>query len=272
MIEKQINSLPLWFFKNLGKYNEVCHFVSTRTGGFSNPPFKALNLGFHVGDNPEMVFKNRMLLSRALEITLGSFTTVQQVHACNVKVITEELRGAGAVNCDSAVSRADAMVTNVPDICLMVLQADCVPVLLFDPQERVIGTAHAGWKGTVQLVVQKVVIEMQEKFGCLPRNITAGIGPSIGPCCYEVGPEVIAQAKGIFQENRSYISKETPEGKGYFNLWEANKAQLIQMGLPEKNIEVAGICTYCNHHLFFSARRQEGKTGRFGAGIMLKNL
>jgi hypothetical protein len=272
MIEKQTNSLPIWLFRNLGKYNEVCHFISTRIGGFSSPPFKALNLGFHVGDNPEMVLKNRLLLSRVLGISPGSFTTVQQVHGHNVKIITEELKGSGAVNHDPAISEADAMVTNVPDACLLVLQADCVPVLLFDPQKRVIGAAHAGWKGTIRLVAQRVVSEMQEKFGCLPQNIVVGIGPAIGPCCFEVGPEVIAQAKSIFREKRGFISKETLDGKGYFNLWEANKMQLIQMGIPVGNIEVAGTCTSCRHNIFFSARRQGRKTGRFGAGIMLKNL
>ncbi|GAB6275421.1 MAG: peptidoglycan editing factor PgeF [Peptococcaceae bacterium] len=229
-------------------------------------------MAFHVGDNPEMVLKNRLLISRVLGISPDSFTGVQQVHGDKVKIITEELKGAGPVNCDSAVSIADAMVTNVPDVCLMVLQADCVPVLLFDPQKKVIGAAHAGWKGTFQMVAQKAAREMQEKFGCLTQDIMAGIGPSIGPCCYEVGPEVIAQAKNIFREKKGYIGKETPEGKGYFNLWEANKIQLIQMGIPVRNIEVAGTCTSCYHNLFFSARRQGRKTGRFGAGIMLKNL
>lgn len=220
MIKKHMNSSSIWFFGNLMKYKEIYHFISTRTGGFSSPPYDSLNLGFHVGDNPEVVFKNRTQLALILGISLGNFTTAKQVHGSNVKIITEDLRGRGAVNYDTAISATDAMVTDVPNICLMVLQADCVPILFFDPKKGVIGIAHAGWKGTIRLVAQNIVGTFQERFGCLPQDIVVGIGPSIGPCCYEVGPEVIAQAEKIFHNKRDYINNETLDGKGYFNLWE----------------------------------------------------
>ena len=269
MIERHLNSLPLWFFKNLLKHREISHFVSTRAGGFSNPPYDSLNLGFHVGDNQEIVLKNRERLATALKIPLDNFTTASQIHDHNVAVITEELRGRGTFNFGTAISATDAMVTDTPNICLMVLQADCVPLLFFDLKKKVIGVAHAGWKGTVRMVAQNTVKLLKENFSCLPDDILVGIGPSIGPCCYEVGPEVVIQIDKAFHNKRECIS-ETPDGKCYFNLWEANKTQLVQAGIPERNIEVARICTYCNHTHFFSYRHQQRETGRFGAGIMLK--
>src|SRR3990167_8312518 len=269
MIERRLNSLPLWFFENLLNHREVYHFVSTRVGGFSNPPYDALNLGFHVGDSLEIALKNRERLAVAIGIPLDNFTTARQVHDSNVAVITEELKGRGAFNFDTAISATDAMVTATPNICLMVLQADCVPLLFFDLKKKVIGVAHAGWKGTVLMVAQNMVKVLKEKFHCSADDILVGIGPSIGPCCYEIGPEVIIQIAKAFNNKRECII-ETSDGKSYFNLWEANKMQLVQSGIPEKNIEIAKICTHCDHTVFFSYRYQQRETGRFGAGIMLK--
>lgn len=272
MIEKNMNSLPLWFFQCLLEYGEIYHFVSTRNGGFSNPPYDSLNLGFHVGDSPEIVLDNRKRLASALGIPLGNFTIAQQVHGCNVGIIGEELRSSGAFHYDTAIVATDAMITNTPNICLMVLQADCVPILFFDVKKKVIGVAHAGWKGTVRMVAQDTIKVLQKKFHCLPHDILVGIGPSIGPCCYEIGTEIIVQIEKAFPHEKGYICNKTPHGKGCFNLWEANKTQLLQIGIPERNIEVAQICTRCNHTIFFSYRCQNTETGRFGAGVMLKSL
>lgn len=269
MIEKHTNSLSLRFFQNLLKYREICHFVSTRNGGFSNPPYDSLNLGFHVGDSSEAVLKNRERLAVELEVPLSNFTTARQIHGGNVKIITEDSRGKGAFDYDTAIGGIDAMVTGTPNVCLLVLQADCVPILFFDPKKRVIGAVHAGWRGTVQMVAQNTVRMLKGKFNCLPDDILVGIGPSISPCCYLVGQETILQIEKAFDNKKGYINNSLG-GKGYFNLWEANKMQLVQMGIPERNIEIAKVCTRCNHTIFFSYRHQRGETGRFGAGIMLR--
>ena len=139
------------------------------------------------------MLKNRERLATALGIPLNNFTTAKQVHDSNVEIITEALRGRGAVNFDTTVYATDAMVTNTPNICLTVLQADCVPLLFFDLKKKVIGVAHAGWKGTVRVVAQNTVKVLKEKFHCSPDDIFVGIGPSIGPCCYEIGQEVVIQ-------------------------------------------------------------------------------
>ncbi len=269
MLEEHRHSSSTFRFLNLSKQDGVNHFVSTRIGGLSRPPYESLNLGFHVGDSPKTVLKNRERLAANIKIPLSDFTIARQIHSGTVTIVAKQMRGCGAADYDTAVEATDAMVTAVPRLCLTVLSADCVPVLLFDPQKRIVAAVHAGWRGTVKLVAQKTVEALQHEFNCKLTDLLVGIGPSIGPCHYEIGSEVISQVEATFGDTDGYISHESPDGKGYFNLWEANKRQIMEAGIPPQNIEVAGICTYCNAHLFFSARHQKGRTGRFGAGIML---
>lgn len=270
MIEKKINSLCIWFFQNLLRYEAIGHFVSTRIGGHSRRPFEALNLSFNVGDDPEKVLKNRELLAGTLETPLTSLTTAKQVHEGHVRIVSEGLRGKGSTDYRGAINATDAMVTKVPGICLMILLADCAPILFYDPSKRVIGVAHAGWKGVLRFVARNTVESLREHFGCSPQDIVVGIGPSIGPCCYEVGQEVVSEVEHVFGFRQVCIRKESASGKEYFDLWTANLKQLLQAGIPEKNIEMAQICT-CHHpNLFFSYRHEKGKTGRFGAGIVIR--
>ena len=269
MLEKRLQSLSAFLFQNFSEHSGLHHFVSTRIGGLSRPPYESLNLGFHVGDDAKKVLKNREHFASNTRIPLSHFTTAKQIHSGTVTIVTERMRGYGAIDHDAAIEATDAMVTDIPGICLMVLLADCVPILFFHPQKRVIGVAHAGWRGTVQFVAQKTVKTLKEQFGCKLTEILAGIGPSIGPCHYEVGPEVISEVEGMLRNKAGYIVGESPDGKGYFNLWEANRRQIVEAGIPAQNIEVAEICTYCHAHLFFSERHQQGITGRFGAGIMM---
>jgi YfiH family protein len=269
MLETRLQSLSTFRFQNLSKQGGVDHFVSTRSAGLSPPPYESLNLGFHVEDTPETVLNNRERLAANLGIPLSDFTVAKQVHSGTVTIVTEGMRGYGAMDLDTAVEETDAMATDVPRLCLTVLMADCVPVLFFDPQERVVAAVHAGWRGTIKLAAQNTINTLRETFGCKPTDILAGIGPSIGPCHYEVGPEVISQVENTFGNTEGYINDQSADGKGYFDLWEANKRQIIEADIPAENIEVAEMCTYCNAHLFFSERHQRGRTGRFGAGIMV---
>jgi YfiH family protein len=223
-----------------------------------------------VGDDPETVIKNRSIIASGLNIPLPHFVIPNQVHGCKVAIVTDQLKGSGVFDHVSALKETDAMITNIPNICLMLLQADCVPIVLFDVRKKVIGVAHAGWRGTVSRIAQNTIKALCEKFGCLPENILAGIGPSIGPCCYEVGYDTIVQFENAFCTEKGFIYNKMSDGKGYLDLWDANKVQIMQTGIPEMNIEVAGLCTNCNHDLFFSYRYQKGDTGRFGMGIMLK--
>jgi hypothetical protein len=177
------------------------------------------------------------------------------------------MRGRGASDHDSALDGIDAMVTNVPDICLMIQVADCVPILFYDPVKKVIAAAHAGWRGTVLKIARNTVNIMVKKYKSDPDNIYAGIGPSIGPCCYQVGHEVVHEVTRDLKNEKGLI--KIRNDLSYFDLWEANKRQIIEAGVPGSNIEVSGICTKDDCDTFFSSRAMNGMTGRFGAGIML---
>ncbi len=269
MVVKKIDLLHMLFFENLLRHKEIRHFVSTRKGGFSSPPYHSLNLGFHVGDDPENVLKNRKRLATTTGIPLNQFTIARQIHSGNVTIVSEGLRGKGCTNHEEAINATDSMVTDVPDICLIILVADCVPMLFFDPPRKAIGVAHAGWRGTLRSVAGNTVSAMQRAFDSSPHDIMVGMGPSIGPCCYRVGQEVISQMENTFGTKKGYIVNESRDGKGYLDLWEANREHLVHAGIQRKNIEMPKICTCHNPDLFFSYRHQRGNTGRFGAGITL---
>ena len=269
MIEERHGLLSIVHFENLLGFKEIEHFVSTRTGGFSQFPYHSLNLGLHVGDDPDKVLKNRKRLAEAIGIPLNQFTIARQVHSGNVRVISDELRGSGSTDQENAIEGTDAMVTDTPGICLIVLVADCVPILFFDPLRKVIGVAHAGWRGTLQSIASSTVTTMEKAFGSSPANIMVGIGPSIGPCCYRVGQEIISQVEGVCKDGNGYIVNESKDDEGSFDLWRANLDQLLHAGVDERNIEIAVRCTCHEPDLFFSYRNQRGDTGRFAAGIML---
>lgn len=260
MFQKDFGGLQLWQFHNLSSIRGLTHYVSGKKGGCSTGDKEGLNLSFLVGDNKESVACNRKILADALGVPATRLIFPVQTHSCNVGVVGRE---------DDIFENTDALITNTPGLCISVMSADCVPVLLADPVKRVIGAVHAGWKGTVGKVASNTVRAMAERYGSRPSDIVAAIGPSISPKVYEVGEEVIAAVVQAFGSKEGLVERVTEDGKGYLNLWEANRRQLTEAGVREENIEVAGICTYENPEDFFSARRSANKAGRFAAGILL---
>jgi polyphenol oxidase len=168
------------------------------------------------------------------------------------------------------IKDTDALITTSKGLCISVMSADCVPVLLYDPVKRAIGAVHAGWRGTVSKILTLTVQAMLQHYGTQPADLVAAIGPSICPEVYEVGEEVIMAVEQTFGTKDSLITRENGPGKGHFNLWEANRIQLLALGVKSENIEVAGICTYQHSDEFFSARRSGNRAGRFSAGILLR--
>lgn len=187
------------------------------------------------------------------------------MHGSNVAVVDEALAGKGAEAYSDAVKNTDALVTNLPQLPLMLFFADCVPVIFADPVSGSIGLAHAGWRGTVAGIVASTIAKMQVAFGAKPENILAGIGPSIGQCCYEVDDKVYEAGKkyaGCFtlKENGRYMAD--------LQAW--NRLALLDAGLLPQNIYNASVCTQCSKELFFSYRAENGKTGRMGVTIWKK--
>lgn len=268
MISNTAGDIRTFHFDNLSGCRDIKHFISTRVAGFGAPPFHSLNLGFKTADDSHNVLRNRRKLAEAMGIPLDNFTVTKQIHEAKVTVITSGLKGKGALDYESGLDATDAMVTNESDICLMVLLADCVPILFHDPVRRVVAAAHSGWKGTVKRISHEVIRVMTQEFGCAPGDILAGVGPSIGQCCYQVGPEVISGVRDALGSMDGLVDRESSDGRGYLDLWETNRRLLVNAGIPDENIEVAGMCSLCNADLFFSERHHPG-TGRFGVGIML---
>ncbi|MCK9267887.1 MAG: peptidoglycan editing factor PgeF, partial [Alkaliphilus sp.] len=165
-------------------------------------------------------------------------------------------------------SGVDGMVTDVPNIPLMAMFADCVPVFFIDTVKRTIGISHAGWKGTKLRIGEKTVRTMTDIYGSKAEQIIAVIGPSIGKCCYEVNDIVADQLDSGFTDTSTFIF---PKGKGKYrvDLWEANRIILNEAGILNKNIIISGLCTGCNLDLFYSYRKEKGNTGRMGAVIQL---
>jgi len=272
MLNEYGKSVRVWQGENLLFHENITHFVTTRSGGNSGPPFESMNLGLSSGDNPIRVMENRRRLAAALDFNVECMVSSWQVHGDKVRIITLDSISEDASYCRIPKVSADAMISDVPNICLTVVVADCAPVMFYDPVKKIIGIAHAGWRGTVKSIVSRVVENLERTFGCDPGNILTAVGPSIGPCCYEVGPEVIGEVESSFGRVDGLIKKidkNDKNGKGYFDLWAANRRLLIESGIREENIEMAEQCTMCHHDTFFSYRYHGKKSGRMAAGIML---
>lgn len=243
---------------------DIVHACTDRHGGASDEPFQSLNLGLHVGDDAARVLANREKVCDALGVDAASLVVGEQVHGTNVARVDAAHRGRGARHAADAIPGVDALITDSPGLVLFGLFADCVPVLLYDPERRAVGLAHAGWKGTVGQIAGGTVRAMADAFGSRPQTCFAAIGPSIGPCCFEVGRDVAVR----FQEADGAVVCQS--GNSYrVDLWKANVRQLEAAGIPAEHITVARLCTRCLKEQFFSHRGDGGRTGRIAAAIGL---
>ena len=257
-----INNIPFLTFTRFASCSSLQHAVSTRRGGISPEPFTSLNLGLNTADAPENVRANHEIIGNALGFSLHGLVSSRQVHGCAIKCIAQHPVEQPGSAMTYTFSGFDALITDVTGIMLMVRVADCVPLLLFDEEKKVLAVVHAGWKGTLAGIAGKTVQTMIARYGSLPGNILAGIGPAIGPCCFTVGSDVAERFYTRFSNAALFVKKSIT---GFvISLGEANRLQLISRGCGEHNIETAGLCTACMSDMFFSHRREQGKTGRFG--------
>ncbi|MCK5644436.1 MAG: peptidoglycan editing factor PgeF [Gammaproteobacteria bacterium] len=255
------------FFKN---QPGVIHIVTTRSAGVSKGQCSSLNLGFRPNDKPKAVRENRARVCRMINADPVSITAGEQVHGSSVAVIHAGDKGSGALDPSTRIPATDAMITDLTNIPLLILIADCAAVGLYDPVNKAIGIAHAGWRGTAAGIASDTIAEMKKAFGSNPADMLAAISPSIGRCCYEVGGEVLSSFRETFGEPAEHFFTLNKEDKVHLDLWQANLSQLINMGLKRDNIEVAGMCTACHTALFYSHRAEGANTGRFGSVIMMR--
>lgn len=239
----------------------VQHGIFTRHGGTSPEPWAALNLGGTVGDDVQAVRHNHELIYEVLDVDASQACTTWQVHGADVVV------AYGVVQGRKWLARADAVITNQPDVPLVMRYADCVPLLFYDPTQKAIGLAHAGWRGTVQGMGVNTVKAMQQAYGSQAQDIHVVIGPSISQEKFQVGEEVVEAVHNHFGTLDGLMVRDPSDGTAYVDLWEANRLDLEQIGV--KNIEISGICTYQNTRDFYSHRAENGKTGRFGVVMSL---
>jgi len=268
----QLNEkINLITYKNLEKFPEISHFTTTRQGGVSSGNYASLNVSEYAGDENACVAKNRMLLSDCLQISPSQIIIPFQTHGDEIKIIPTDFFNFSTQERTFFLHGVDALITNFSDFCIGITTADCVPVLLYDPINKVVAAIHAGWRGTVLSIVEKTIRKMQYHFSSKPEEIYAAIGPCIGKDMYEVGPEVV----DAFEENGfpmkviSFFNEKT--AKFHIDLAKANEYVLKKSGVYLNNIEVASVCTFENSDTFFSARKLGIHSGRMVSVIMLNN-
>jgi len=259
MIYSNGSDLPFLQFHSFPGDGILHHAVFTRAGGVSPAPFTSLNLSVSVPDEKANVYANR---SRAYGVwgrDTGSVVHAHLVHGNAVARVTRADDG-------SWVSHVDGVITDEPGCALTMNFADCAPILLYDPQKQAIGLGHAGWKGAIVDLPGAMVRAMQQSFGSEPQTLLAAVGPCIGPCCYEVGDEVISGVNGAFAQPQALLVDHGGP-RPHFDLPLANQLNLQRAGV--RSVEMSGLCTGCRTDLFYSHRVEKGRTGRFGAFLML---
>ena len=257
-------------YELLNSYSNISHFVTTRSKGCSEGKYGAFNCSPYTEDKSKKVLLNQFSLLQSLKHPVKDLIIPQQVHNDASLVIDDYYFELPLFMRRAVLDGIDALITAKPGYCICVSTADCVPVLLYDKKLQVVAAIHAGWKGTVKHIVQGVLYLMNQKFGTKGEDVIACIGPSISLESFEVGDEVYDafEESGFDMSLISMKKKET--GKYHIDLWEANRIELLNRGVPAEQIEVAGICTYIHHDEFFSARRLGIDSGRILSGIMIR--
>jgi YfiH family protein len=255
-------------FPRLGHSTLMKHAISTRVGGVSGGNYKSLNVSYKVGDEPLRVEENRKLLSESLDMDMNQAVYLTQIHSDKVfKLDSSNLPKKGG-----CLGEGDALITNLTNVPIYIMVADCLPVLFYDQTNKAIGLAHAGWRGTVAQIAVKTLKAMTEAYGTNPADVKVVLGPAIGACCYEVGVDV-KEKFGVFSY-ADQILEQTGKANWKLNIPEANARQLIEVGVAEERLIRSHLCTVDHLNLFYSHRAEAGpkqSTGRFAALMMLVN-
>jgi YfiH family protein len=266
------DSIVYYQFSSFQKYSpELKHLFTTRMTGYSKKPYDTLNIGLHVGDRSYDVIRNRDLVCQALGYSIDSMIAMKQSHTANVKVIDSRYKGRGAREWEDGIENTDGIVTDLKNIILSGMAADCSLNILYDPLKRVLAVCHSGWKGIVSGVLRNTISEMVKTFTCKRENIQVGIGPTICDKCYEVGDELIDAMEDSFPHRIDEILSKTRKGSRSINIVKALHVQLCDEGIKARHIELSNICNACKVDEFYSYRHENRITGRFGLFAVLND-
>ncbi len=267
MIRFTGDDIPYYSFNTFPGNGQVRHAIFTRQGGISQAPYDSLNLSISVADATNNVLINRSRAYGTHNRTSNTLVHAHLTHGSDVAIVSQQ-------ECGQYVGPVDGLISSEPGCGLTMNYADCAPIFLYDPDRNAIGLGHAGWKGAVKDLPGALVRAMQRAYGSDPAGLIAGIGPCIGPCCYEVGEPVISAVRSSFDDSDALLL--LPEGESRtglaearpnFDLPEANRRQLASAGV--ESIELSNLCTACRTDLFYSHRAEKGRTGRFGSLLIL---
>ena len=248
---------PQLTYYNMG--TGVTAFSTTRQGGCSTGNYAAFNINGYCGDDEVHIAANKVALCGLLGIDSNRLVMPHQVHDCVVRRIDGPQQGV--------IEGVDAVMTDVPQLCIGVSTADCIPVLLYDSTHRAISAVHAGWRGTVLRIVRKAVEAICDAYGTAPADLQAVIGPGISLDSFEVGDEVYDQFLSAGFDMQT-ISRR--DAKWHIDLPMCNRLQLMETGVPADHIQMTNICTYQQYDRYFSARRLGIQSGRIYTGILIK--
>ncbi len=255
---------------------QVVAFSTTRHGGYSTGQYGEFNINRFCGDDEDAIAHNHKALCLLLGIDNNRLLMPHQVHRAEVACIDAPFLELTPAERKEKMESIDAVMTNVPGVCIGVSTADCIPILLYDQQKRVVAAVHAGWRGTVQRIAKKAVEVMKATYGSSPSDLLAQIGPGISLKSFEVGQEVYDAfaAEGFSMEPISCLMPSS-QGVGNGEKWHidlpaCNCQQLLEAGLRSEQIHTLHVCTYEQHADYFSARRLGIHSGRIFTGIMLK--
>jgi YfiH family protein len=260
-MQEKINNGDIEYFRfSDDEFAGTTHGFFTRKGGVSPSPWSSLNCGGDLGDHVGNIIENQNRIFSTVNRPVGSSYDVWQVHGTDVIFTTEPRKP------DENHKKADAIFTDSPDVTLLMRFADCVPILVYHKERRIVGIIHAGWQGTINQVASKAIRKACEHYGVRSEDMVAGIGPSIGPDHYEVGREVQSHARSVFGDMTDKCFSIN-NNKVFMDLWTANEILLMNAGIEK--IKIMRICTACDTQSWFSHRAEIGKTGRFAGVIAL---
>jgi len=261
------NDITWAAFNHFTETGVVTHGISARLGGVSTDAWASLNLAFRRGDSEAHVMENLRRFTGLLGVSPDDTVFSAQTHTVNLRRVFASDRGKGIGPTD--IRETDGLYTNDPCVALVTFYADCVPLLFLDPVKKVIAASHSGWRGTAAEIGRVTVETLNREFGCSPQDMLAGVGPSIGPCCFEVDAPV-AEAFSRKPAWAPFVSGPYGANKYKVDLWRVNRQILLDAGLAPGHIDCDPLCTCCNEKLFYSHRRDGGKRGAMAAIICLK--